>query len=75
MYGKKRIQLSKNGQIIRVGGKSFIPIGFWTKSPGGNVSAIVTNPTIGGGRVDNAKTYTGRSADIRKTLANEFMSD
>lgn len=31
MYGKKRIVLTKDGQIVKAGGKSWRPIGRWSR--------------------------------------------
>jgi hypothetical protein len=43
MYGKKRIILTKEGLIVKAGGKSYHPIGLWEKD-GLTYQATVLRP-------------------------------
>jgi hypothetical protein len=44
MYGKRRIMFTKDGKIVRAGGKSYHQIGKWSRHIGGYYRVEVLRP-------------------------------
>ncbi len=69
MYGKKRISLTNDGKVLRVGGRSRIHLGFWWRMEDGSVLAEIHSAASG----KKLKEYTGKPGAVRKAIAAEYL--